>query len=71
MTGFKRLMVISSIFLIAICIALSLMVILGIWSGFEEPWFWKTVATLAVLLFLSTFLHTVAKGMCEEPKKRN
>jgi len=71
MTGFKRLMVISSVVLIALGVALALVTIVGIWSGFEEPWFGKTIATLTVLFFLSAFLHLVAKGICEEPKKKN
>ena len=71
MTGFKRLIVISGLVLIALGVALALVTILGIWSSFEDPLFGKTIATLTVLFFLSAFLHLVAKGICEEPKKRN
>ncbi len=71
MNGFNRLLVFSALAFLGFGVALTLTIIIAIWSDFESAVLWKAIGTLFVLFFFSGFLHVVAKGICEKPKGKD
>ena len=70
MNGFRKLFRISAVLFIVLGLMLAIAVIAGIWLEFDHPAVWKSIGTLAVLFFVSGFLHVVAKGMIEKPRDK-
>jgi len=68
MNSFWKLSAISAVVFIGLGVVFAGSLIIGIWSEFESPTIWKAIATTFVLFFLSGVLHSVAKGMSEQPE---
>lgn len=71
MNRFDRLLVVSTFAFLALGVALTLAIIIGIWGEFDSDTMWKAIGTIGVLFLFSGFLHSLAKGMCEQPKERD
>ena len=58
----RRIVGITALLVMFLGFVLGGLLILGIWTDFQREVYWKAVATVFVLFFLSIVTHGVVKG---------
>jgi hypothetical protein len=66
----KRVVGLTALIVMFLGFVLGGLLILGIWTDFKREVYWKSVATVFILFFLSIVTHSVVKGYYGLPPDR-